>query len=363
MATGALLAQVVFVYWFTAAHKAGAEWWQEGSAVYYALSLDRLATPVGLLLLDLPALLPLLTYAVIWFEVLGPLLLFVPIFTEQFRTLGVGAFLLLQLGFGLCLALGLFPWISAVAMLPFVPPWFWDCCVPQFKTLLSGMARGSWTPLLPVLRELQERGKAAEHEGEDGPGGVSQLRPTSAPSVVGAASWVTSGGMALLLGYVVCFLLTTLKDTPVHMPQWGTWLGSTLQLHQRWAMFAPRPPQFSGWYVMSGRLADGTWLDLWHGGGAVRWEKPRLVSATYRNQRWRKYLRILAKEKYEGYRGYFAQYLCTQWNGRHQGEEHLEEVIIYFMREDTLPAYQATTPYPILLWQQRCTVSHTDGLG
>jgi hypothetical protein len=47
----------------------------------------------------------------------------------------------------------------------------------------------------------------------------------------------------------------------------------------------------------------------------------------------------------------------------YQGGEHLEEVIIYFMREDTLPAYQATTPYPILLWQQRCTVSHTDSLG
>jgi hypothetical protein len=174
---------------------------------------------------------------------------------------------------------------------------------------------------------------------------------------------VTSVGVALLLGYVVFSLLTTLKDAPIHMPQWGTWLGSTLQLQQRWAMFAPRPPQFSGWYVMPGRVADGTWRDLWQDGGEVRWEKPRLVSATYRNQRWRKYLRVLAKKKYEGYRGYFAQYLCMQWNDHHRAEERVEEVAIYFMREDTLPAHQATTPSRILLWRQQCVADRPNDLG
>jgi vitamin K-dependent gamma-carboxylase-like protein len=361
MATVAMLAQVVFVYWFTAAHKSGAEWWQEGSAVYYALSLDRLATPVGQLLLGFPCLLRPLTYAVIWFEVLGPLLLFVPVCTGPIRTVVVCAFLALQLGFGLCLALGLFPWISAVAMLPFVPTWFWDRYFPQGKTMLCGMRRRHGTLTLPVSRGSQEREHMAGNVTGDGLIRISHPPPLPESSRAVRASWATDGLVLFLMVYVLSYNLATLKGNPAQMPRWVGWLGPVLQLQQRWDMFAPRPPKFSGWYVIPGRLADGTWRDVWHG-GAVRWEKPPLVSAAYRNQRWRKYLRLLTKEKYSGYRTYFAHYLCAQWNARHRESERLEEAAIYFVREDTLPAYQPTEPQRLLLWQSRCAAARAGRL-
>jgi hypothetical protein len=332
----ALFAQVAFVYWFTAAHKSGVEWWREGSAVYYALNLDRLVTPVGLFLLHFPSLLSLLTYAVIWFEVLGPLLLFTPVYTGHVRTATVFAFFCLQLGFGLCLALGLFPWISAAAMLPFVPTWAWD------KLL-------GWRPVERVGAALYAKIASNHLAGTD-----------SATSWAFCPLTLRSSRLANILAaffllYVFFWNLGTLKDAPYKMPVPFTWLGTLLGIHQKWDMFAPRPPKFSGWYVIPGTLRDGVQVDLFQDGKAVRWEKPALVSATYKNQRWRKYLRNIYKKKNDIHRLYFAQYLCREWSTRHGENKQLAEVEIYFLREETLPQSQVAAPHKVLLWKHSCS--------
>lgn len=125
-ATVAYFVQIVLVYWFTALRKSDPEWRSEGTALYYALSLDHLTTPFGHLLLEFPALLKALTYAVLWLEIVGPLLLFSPVLTTPIRSLTVLAFVLMHAGIGLTLRIGLFPWISALAMLVFLPSRFWD---------------------------------------------------------------------------------------------------------------------------------------------------------------------------------------------------------------------------------------------
>ena len=52
--TQALMLQLCFVYWFTAAWKWGPVWTTEGSAIYYAMNLDEFVTPVGKVLLGFP---------------------------------------------------------------------------------------------------------------------------------------------------------------------------------------------------------------------------------------------------------------------------------------------------------------------
>jgi hypothetical protein len=47
------LLQIILVHEFAAILKTGADWWSEGSALYYALSLDQLQTPLGALLVGL----------------------------------------------------------------------------------------------------------------------------------------------------------------------------------------------------------------------------------------------------------------------------------------------------------------------
>src|SRR3954462_14508093 len=87
-ATIALLAQVVMLYWFAVSYKTGAEWRSEGSAMYFALSIEQMSTPLGRLLLHLPqVLLRFMTFFVLAYEVLIPLLLLLA--TGPFRAAAV----------------------------------------------------------------------------------------------------------------------------------------------------------------------------------------------------------------------------------------------------------------------------------
>lgn len=122
----ALMAQVAFVYWFAAMLKSAPEWWTHGTAVYYAFSLEQFATPVGRFLLHFPALLKALTFLTLAVEVLAPLLLFCPVKAEAARTTAIlllGAF---QVGLLLCLHLGHYPLVAMIALIAFIPTWFWS---------------------------------------------------------------------------------------------------------------------------------------------------------------------------------------------------------------------------------------------
>src|ERR671910_1724677 len=126
LATFGLFMQIAFVYWFTAALKSGPEWREDFSALYYALSLDQLATPLGHFLLNFPGLLQVLTFGTLALEAFGPLLLFCPFFTGPVRTGTALAFMSLHFGIWLTMDIGIFPWISAFCMVCFFPTWFWE---------------------------------------------------------------------------------------------------------------------------------------------------------------------------------------------------------------------------------------------
>src|SRR5215217_5243521 len=108
LATFGLFMQIAFVYWFTAALKTGPEWRTDYTALYYALSLDQLATPVGHMLLDFPTLLQVLTFGTFVLEALGPLLLFCPFFTGSVRTGAALAFMSFHFGIWLTMDIGIF---------------------------------------------------------------------------------------------------------------------------------------------------------------------------------------------------------------------------------------------------------------
>lgn len=127
-----LYTQIILVYWVAVLHKFGPEWWGEGTAVYYTLQIDQLARPMGLWLGSFPWFTKLLTRLVIFWQVVGPLLLLNPFWFGPVRMAVVLIFITMQFGFGNSLYLGLFPWIASTAMLGFIPAWFWEEC-SQFR--------------------------------------------------------------------------------------------------------------------------------------------------------------------------------------------------------------------------------------
>jgi hypothetical protein len=315
--SAALVLQVGFVYWFSAALKSDPSWRSEGTAVYYALSIDQFATPLGHYLLGFPGLLRVLTFATLGLEAVGPALLFVPWQAGRVRLAVVASFLLFHLvGLRLCLELGPFPWVCAVAWLALLPGLFWDRIadwLPRQRWLATGAAADA----TPALRT---------------------------PLVVNVLA--TS-----LIAYV---LLWNLRTTDREL--WGRVLppqtdvvATTFGIDQAWDMFAPGPLKDSGWHVAQGNRPDGTAVDLLRDGAPVCWDQPALVSATYRNERWRKYLMNLWVKDNAAHRLLYAHYLVRYWNARHEGGSALESVEVYFMLKRTLPDYHATRPRKVLL--------------
>lgn len=134
MATFALLMQVCIVYWFTAALKSHPIWVSEFSAVYYALSIEQFVTPLGKLMYPYPELMQALTIFTLYLEIIGPALVFLPVWTAPVRIVVILLFFALHAGFGLSMRLGFFPWISAVSWLVFLPSAFWDGLFARLRT-------------------------------------------------------------------------------------------------------------------------------------------------------------------------------------------------------------------------------------
>ncbi|MBT9316395.1 DCC1-like thiol-disulfide oxidoreductase family protein [Leptothoe spongobia] len=126
-ATLGLMVQQCYIYMFSALFKTTSQdWWPDGTAVYYSLSFDQYVTPLGSFLLHLGPLLTVFTLVTLVLEWLGPLLLWSPIKTDLCRMVAVVVFILLHLGFGLTLNLGIFPTLSCVTWLAFIPTSVWD---------------------------------------------------------------------------------------------------------------------------------------------------------------------------------------------------------------------------------------------
>ena len=61
-----------------------------------------------------------------YWEMIGPLLLFVPILFVPLRLIGILGFVGMHIGFFTSMELGVFPFVSSAAMIPFIPAWVWD---------------------------------------------------------------------------------------------------------------------------------------------------------------------------------------------------------------------------------------------
>jgi predicted DCC family thiol-disulfide oxidoreductase YuxK len=426
--TAAYVMQMVFVFWFGALMKSGAEWRVEGSAIYYALSIDQLATSIGLFLLQFPTVLKIVTFGVLWLEVLGPLLLFSPIWTGPLRTGVVFVLFVMLLGFGLCLDIGILVWTAALGLLGLLPSCFWekinlwrsspakrqitiyydqDCgfCT-TFIRLTKGSLRSGTAHILPAQTEpsiesdvrfhnswlvVDENGNqqfglragvaiakqsyllrlfvpllefsSIERIGEKIYALVTRHRkvaynldPLVTRNRVPAFRLGKSQGtfVALLLLYVFFWNLATIPNSGYRISERLRSIGEFLGLAQAWTMFTPSPLKDDGWYVIPGKLKNGREVDLFRDGKEMSWAKPLLVSATYKNFRWQKYLMNLWSNDYRQYRPYYAQYLCWDWNSRHASELQLEELQIYFLLELTLPNYEYSTPEKVLLLRYRC---------
>ena len=134
VATMAILVQCMSVYFFSAFLKSGPEWMPDGTAVYYALHVDRFASPLAAWFRQFDLPMRGLTYFVWWLELIGPLLMFSPFFRVPLRLFLMFLFISMHVGFIFFLHIGLFSYISITSLLLFSPSWLWERIGPRLRS-------------------------------------------------------------------------------------------------------------------------------------------------------------------------------------------------------------------------------------
>lgn len=307
LATLGILLQIGLVYVLAGHHKISPVWQIDGTAIAFALSLDRIVSPLGQQLLLLPdEVLRMLTLATLHLEKWGPLLLVVPFFTGAVRTVLAITFMLFHVGLAISFELGVFPYICITAWILVLPAGFWDK-VTQIGTVrqLGGQLRKRWEAWVSIKEKT-----------------VNVLPGVSETLIAVLALFGVVSSAMLYAGMMDESYYDGLY---VHVEP----VVNTINLRQRWDMFSPEPPRRDGWFVVAGYRPGGEGIDLRAKNEALQWDRPANIANTYGNQRWRKYMEwVMNKGAIHG--SYMLAYYERE--GRRQG---IENVAVYFMQERT----------------------------
>jgi hypothetical protein len=120
LATLCYLIQLTFLYLMSALLKTG-EAWRDGSAVFYALSLDSWVSDIGIWIKGFPQLCAAATYGTVYAELVAPLFFFIPWKRDLFRLIIFCFLSLMHISFSAALHLGVFGLTDIVALLPLLP--------------------------------------------------------------------------------------------------------------------------------------------------------------------------------------------------------------------------------------------------
>ncbi len=296
---------IASVYFFSALLKTSPEWHGDGTALYYALSIDQIRLPFGTLLYQFPNLLTWLTHTVYYIELLAPLLIICPFVPIKARLIGIISIALLHVGFYLSLYVGLFYIIGIVSLIGILP----SSCIDWFER-----------KLYKNKVEVISNSETTQSNWYD--------------FVLMVKTWF----IVFVIVYCLLMNLGNVKAFPYVMESYLAKYGTMLRLEQNWGMFAPSILKDDGWYVYSGYAGSGKFIDVKHDGESISFKKPNHIVADYESDRWRKYGENYVFNNNNHIRPFYCKYLIKKWNKEHP-DKLVNDLTIFFMKEVSLPNY------------------------
>ncbi|WP_299759034.1 HTTM domain-containing protein [uncultured Pontibacter sp.] len=329
-ATMAYIVQVGLVYFCTALLKNSPEWHTDGTALYYALSLDQILMPLGRLIYPYPELLRILTFSAYYTELLLPFLLLIPFYNAFFRMVVVLVLVGFHIGISLTLFVGLFYLINIASVAGLLPAsamnWIDRRLLGSFRRPQLGQFRHLFGRFRsPVALRVQVAWRS---------------KPLFPKSLLAP---MRNGFVAVALLYCVWWNFSGTSLPIYKIPDSGRWLGYLLRLDQHWGMFSPTVFKDDGWYVLEGYTASGINIDLNQEGKEVNYSKPASVVSLFKNDRWRKYSENYLFIHNAYMRPYYCNYLMRRWNEAHP-QQPIQQLEVLYMKEPSLPDYQLAVP-------------------
>jgi len=319
LATLAYVLQITYLYTGSALLK-GPEWHTKMDALYYVYSLDQIAYPRTLLLYFYPDLLKILTAIAFWFELLVPILFFIPIKNNWFRSIAILLIAVFHSFNAYSLLIGLFPAVGIATSIGLIPTSAMNW-VERRTLQIRVFFVSSFLGIAELIATI-----------------VVWKKPVNKP-----ANLFSQYILGILIVYVFCWNTGNLSFNRYKLADEVRFIGYTLRLDQSWGMFAPGVFKDDGWYVMEGTTNKNTKIDLFHPTDSLTYKKPANITAMFKNDRWRKYSENFIFVDNSFMRGYFCNYYLRKWNQAHPDQPVSMLSIIYFT-ELTAPDYQYVIP-------------------
>lgn len=293
-ASFALLVQLALVYWFAGWAKWNDAWLHE-DALANVFKFGLYGLPLGAALGDYPMLTVAISRATVWFELIGPLLLFIPWQTARLRMVAFVGFVLLHVGIAVTMTVGLFSYAAIAVWMATLPSEFWN----------------HW-PALHLERAADGR--------------EPELRSTGGVWRRYASSAIVLACLAIAVYWNIANEVSRRAINPVDRAIRTAAHLATLR--QAWGVFG-HPPRRDSWFVYQARLKNGELVDLLSGDDEIIANKPSLASRQFANHRWRKLHLRLRSDPASPYSQSLADYMCRRWNAAHGPDEQVVRLDFY----------------------------------
>ena len=287
------------VYFFTICFKNSSEWRTDGSALYYALSLDQIRLPLGDWLYQYPGLMKWLTYMAFYMELLIPILILLPTSKPWIKLSAIAIIFILHISIGSTMYVGLFYLIDLSTSLAMLPGKFLDRFTMLKINNLNKIKMSTnkyWSYIkTPVLTF------------------IVALCLILNFSYMSWFSYELTGGMHVVI--------------------------NTLRLNQYWGMFSPHIMKEDGWYVYEGYTDSGKHWDLYNNTPFIKAEKPEHLVKHYKSDRWRKLAENIQRNEYTFLRPLYCKYYLNKWNTEHP-ENKMRSLDFIFFQETSDENYK-----------------------
>jgi hypothetical protein len=295
------------VFFFSAMLKTSAEWQTEGTALYYALSLDQIRMPLGNFIYQFPTLLKVLTHVVFYTELIAPLLIILPFVSTKIRLTGIIAAVILYVGIASTLYIGLFYIIGMVSLIGLLPASIIDWFEKHFYKNHTHYIEMEYQPNSTFIKAFISISK--------------------------------NYFLIFVAAFCLMMNLGSIKKFPYFLDPAIVYYGKMLRLEQNWGMFAPYILKDDGWFVYSARSTNSGYIDIKNNRTTVAYSKPIYGVGEFESDRWRKFQENYTFHNNNYMRPFYCKYLLNKWNKEHP-ENPIIDLTIFFLKETSLPDYK-----------------------
>jgi hypothetical protein len=297
---------IASVYFFSALLKTSPEWHEEGTAMYFALSLDQIRLPLGTLIYQFPNLMKALTWIVYHIELLAPFFLIIPVRYYQFRLIGITLITLLHIGIGGSLYVGLFFVFGLTSLIGMLPEKIMNCYVEK-----------KWPEKTIIINSNQN----------------------DFPLIYEFFTAFKNFYLGLVFAFCLMLNLSNVQKFPFTIDISFIQFGNIFRLEQNWGMFAPYILKDDGFLVFSAYTTKNEYIDIRREGKKLSFDKPKSLVTEFESDRWRKFTENYLYNNNNYMRMYYCNYLFKKWNTEHP-EQKISDLTIFFVKETSLPNYQ-----------------------